>query len=162
MKILKLFAFVAVCFIMAACGSSDNAASVAAKIQNGTTLTEQDYTAIIEYCGKYAEKAQKIQDQINALPADSEEAGKLTDQIANLTDNDKYLQAFNSVLSNCTQEAIGEKNVELVNKYAAYSWFVLPSWVSEKMPSDEVGPIVEMPDSDTAGVIAVGAGEAVN
>ncbi len=79
MKIMKFFAFVAVCFLMAACGSSDEAAAVASKLKDGGQLTEKDYTVLIDYCGKYAEAAQKVQDQINVLPAASQEAGKLSD-----------------------------------------------------------------------------------
>lgn len=161
MKIMKFFAFVAVCFLMAACGSSDEAASVASKIKDGAALSQQDYSVIIDYCAKYAESAQKIQDQINVLPADSEEAGKLTDQLATITDKEKYLQTFSNVLANCTEEEIGEKNVETVKKLASSTWFNAPAWAEVDTTSNVVGSIVDMPASDSAGVIAAGAGEAV-
>ncbi len=161
MKIMKFFAFVAVCFLMAACGSSDEAAAVASKLKDGGQLTEKDYTVLIDYCGKYAEAAQKIQDQINVLPADSQEAGKLTDQLAAMTEKEVHLDAFNSVLTNVSKEAIGEKNVELINKYASLNWFDAPAWAEMDTTSNVVGSIVEMPAADTAGVIAGGAGEVV-
>lgn len=161
MKFMKLFAFVAVCFLMVACGSSDEAASIASKIKDGAQLSEKDYTVMIDYCGKYAEEAQKIQDQINVLPADSPEAGKLTDRLAEMTQNEKYLQTFGDVLNNVSKEAVGEKNVELINKFASLTWFSAPAWAEIDTTSNAVGTIVDMPAEDTAGVIAVGAGEAV-
>ncbi len=161
MKFMKFFAFVAVCLLMAACGSKDEAAAIASKIKDGAQLTEKDYTVMIDYCGKYAETAQKIQDEINLLPADSPKAGELTDKLASITEKENYLQSFESVLNNVSKEAIGEKNVELINKYAPLTWFPAPAWAEVDTTSNVVGSIVEMPAADTAGVIAGGAGEAV-
>lgn len=161
MKLMKFFAVAGVCLLMAACGSSDEAAAIASRIKDGAQLTEKDYTVMIDYCGKYAEAAQKIQDQINVLPADSPEASKLTDQLASMTEKEKYLQAFGNVLNNVSKEAIGEKNVELINKYAPLSWFEAPAWAEIDTTSNVIGSIVEMPASDTTGVIAGGAGEVV-
>lgn len=161
MKIVKFFAVMAVFFLMAACGGADKVASVASMIKDGGKLSEEDYTVMIDYCGKYAEEAQKIQDKINALPAEASEAGVLTDELATLTQKEVHLQAFSNVLSNCTKEEIGEKNVELINKYAALTWFDAPAWAEVDSTSNVVGSIVDMPSSDTTGVIAGGAGEAV-
>ncbi len=161
MKIMKYFALVAVCFLMAACGSSDQAAAIASKIKDGSQLTEKDYTEMINYVGKYAEEAQKIQDQINVLPAESAEAGKLTDRLAQMTENEKYLQTFGDVLNNVSKEAVGEKNVELINKYASLTWFSAPAWAEIDTTNNVVGSIVDMPSNDSAGVIATGDGEAV-
>lgn len=161
MKIMKFFAFVAVCFLMAACGSADQAASVASKIKDGASLSQEDYSVIIDYCAKYAEKAQQIQDKINVLPADSKEAGVLTDQLASITDKEKYLQVFSNVLNNCSVEEIGEKNVETIKKLASNTWFNAPAWAEVDTTSNAVGAIVDMPTTDSAGVIAVGAGEEV-
>lgn len=161
MKIMKFIAFVAVCFIMAACGGTDEATAVATRIKDGSQLSEKDYTVMIKYCGKYAEEAQKIQDQINVLPAESAEAGKLTDRLAEMTDKEKYLQTFGDILNNVSKEAVGEKNVELINKYASLTWFTAPAWAEVDTTSNVVGSIVDMPAEDTAGVIADGEGEVV-
>lgn len=160
-KFMKFFAFAAVCLLMAACGSSDEAAAIASRIKDGAQLSEKDYTVMIDYCGKYAEAAQKIQDKINELPAQSEEAGKLTDKLAEMTQNEKYLQVFGDVLNNVSKDAVGEKNVELINKYAPLTWFSAPAWAEVDTTSNVVGSIVDMPSADTAGVIATGDGEVV-
>ncbi len=64
-------------------------------------------------------------------------------------------------MTNVSKEEIGEKNVELINKYASLNWFDAPAWAEMDTTSNVVGSIVEMPASDTAGVIASGAGEVV-
>ena len=161
MKFMKFFAFVAVCFLMAACGSSDEAAAVVSKLKDGGQLSEKDYTVMIDYCGKYAETAQKIQDEINLLPADSPKAGELTEKLASITEKEKYLQQFEDVLNNVSKDALGDKNVELINKYAPLTWFPAPAWAEVDTTSNVVGSIVDMSATDTAGVIAAGAGEAV-
>lgn len=161
MKFMKFFAMAAVCLLMAACGSSNDVAAIASKIKDGAQLSEKDYTVMIDYCGKYAETAQKIQDEINLLPADSPKASELTDKLAAMTEKENYLQQFENVLNNVSKESVGEKNVELINKYAPLAWFPAPAWAEIDSTSNVEGTIVEMPASDTAGVIAVGAGEAV-
>jgi hypothetical protein len=161
MKVMKLFAMLAIVLLMAACGGSDTASKVASKIRSGEALTEADYTEMIEYCGKYATEAQKLQDRINVLSPTSEEAGKLTNELADLTQKTEYAGLFNDKISACTKEEIGEKNVALVNKYAPLTWFVAPGWADLAPASDVEGSIVDMPSTDTTGVIATGAGEMV-
>lgn len=160
MKIFKLFAFMAACFMMAACGSSDEASKVASKINAGDQLTENDYTVMIDYCGKYAEEAQKIQDKVDALPVDSEESEKLNEEMATLADKYSYTVPFFDKISNCTQAEIGEKNVDLINKYAPLMWFSAPEWASLGGDENVAGFVEDMPkDSDS--VIATGDGVAV-
>lgn len=161
MKVFKLFAVMVLGLVMASCGSSDSASEVASKISSGAQLTEADYTVMVDYCGKYAKEAQKIQDKINLLAPTSEEAGKLTDEVASLTDKFKYIQEFSDKLSNATKEEVGEENVKKITEYANLTWFTAPEW-ADILPDDGVeGMIVDMPSSDTTGVIATGAGEAV-
>lgn len=60
-KILGIIAMAVVALVMAAsCGSSDRAAEVARKIQSGDTLTQSEYTTVIDYLGHFAEKAQPL------------------------------------------------------------------------------------------------------
>lgn len=160
MKLLKMFAILAICVVAASCGGND-AKEVASKISDGGKLTEKDYTVMVDYCAKYAEEAQKIQDKINILSPTSEEAGKLTDEIASLTGKYPLTNQFFEAISNATQQEVGTANVERINKLAALTWFVAPEWADAGSNADVVGDIVEMPDSDTAGVISAGDGEVV-
>lgn len=157
---MKMFALLAVCLLLGACGG-DEAAEVASKIKSGDQLTEKDYSVMVDYCGKYAEEAQKLQDQINVLAPTSEEAGKLTDRIADLADKFPYASEFFSKLSDCTEQEVGPSNVDKINKLAPLTWFTAPEWADVAADSDVVGDIVEMPASDSTGVIASGDGEEV-
>lgn len=160
MKIVKVFALLLICLVAGAC-SNDEAKKVAAKISDGQQLDQNDYTVMVDYCAKYAEEAQKLQDRINVLSPTSEEAGKLTDEVAALSGKFPLASGFFDKISNATEQEVGPENVERINKLASLTWFVAPEWADAGDNSDVVGDIVEMPDSDTAGVIAAGDGEAV-
>ena len=157
MKVLKIFAFVAVCLLMAACGS-DGASKVAEKIKGGEALTESDFTVMIDYCGKYAEEAQKLQDQINNLPAESDQTYELENKMTGLTNSYPYTAEFFEKIANCTQAEVGEKNVEKINKYAPLMWFSAPSWAIVGEDTDVVGFIEDMPQTDSTNVISSGDG----
>lgn len=161
MKVLKLLSLALVCFVMAACSGADEAKKVADKISGNEQLTQADYKVMIDYCGKYATEAQSIQNEINALPADSEESGKLENKMADLTDKYQYLQNFFGKITTCTESEIGPDNVALVNKYAPLMWFSAPEWASIGGDTDVAGFVEDMPSSDTTGVIATGDGVAV-
>ena len=158
MKALKLFAFFAVCLLMAACGSKDGSSAVAEKIKNGEALTQADYTVMIDYCGKYAEEAQKLQDQVNNLPAESKETYDIEGKMAELSDSYPYTAEFFEKISNCSKEEIGEKNVEAINTYAPLMWFSAPSWAIVSDDTDVVGFIEDMPSTDSTNVISTGDG----
>ena len=161
MKIFKFFAFMALCLVMASCGSSDKASEVASKISSGAQLTQADYTVMVDYCGQYAEAAQKLQDKIDVLAPTSEEAGKLTDEVASLTDKYKYVNEFFNKISSSTKEEVGEENVKKITELASLTWFTAPEW-ADALPENGVeGYIMDMPSSDSDSVIAVGDGEAV-
>ncbi|MDE6576898.1 MAG: hypothetical protein K2J82_09565 [Muribaculaceae bacterium] len=161
MKVIKMLSVLAVFLLMAACGSKD-AQSVEQKIKDGAQLTEADYTEMIEYCGKFAEEAQKIQDKINALPADDSAQGTLTDQMAALSQKFPLTESFSEKITNATKEEMGEKNVELVNKYAPLMWFSAPDWAEVPNNVNVDGFIEDMPSTDSTGVIATGDGVAVD
>lgn len=158
MKALKLFAFIAVCLFVAACGSKDGSSMVAEKIKSGEQLTQNDYTVMIDYCGKYAEEAQKLQDQVNNLPADSKETFNIENKMADLSNSYPYTAVFFEKIANCSKEEIGEKNVEAINAYAPLMWFSAPSWAIVSDDSNIVGFIEDMPSTDSAGVISTGDG----
>lgn len=163
MKIIKLFAFIGLIFVMASCGGNDEASKVESKIKAGESLDQSDYTVMIDYCGRYAEEAQKLQDKINLLSPTSEEAGKLTNEIASLSDKFPYASVFFDKITSSSKGELGASNVAKINELAPLTWFSSPAWADVASDSDSnvVGSIVEMPVADTDGVIAAGAGEAV-
>lgn len=161
MKTLKIFTFIVACIIMTACGGSDEAGKVASKISSGEQLSQADYKVMIDYCGKYATEAQKIQDKINSLPVDSEESEKLNEEMATLADKYAYSTQFFDKITTCTQEEVGADNVALINKYAPLMWFSAPEWASIGGDVDVEGFIEDMPSTDTTGVISTGDGVTV-
>lgn len=158
MKALKFFAFFTVCLLLAACGSKDGASVVAEKIKSGEALTQSDYTVMIDYCGKYAEEAQKLQDQVNSLTGDSKETFNIENKMASLSNSYPYTAEFFEKISNCTPEEIGGKNVEAINTYAPLMWFSAPSWAIVSDDTDVVGFIEDMPSTDSTAVISTGDG----
>lgn len=160
MKALKLFLFAAVALVFAACGA-DEAKKVAEKISANQPLTESDYTVMINYVGDYAKEAQPIQDAIDNLPDASEKADADTRKLADLTEKYPYFDIFSQKISTCTEAQVGKENADKINSYAGYTWFTAPDW--SQIPTDPgvAGMIEEMPQSDSSGVIASGAGEAV-
>lgn len=160
MKIMRMLSVLAVGLLMAACGSK-GADSVEQKIKDGAELSQSDYTEMIEYCGKFAEQAQSIQDKINSLPATDPAQGTLTDEMATLSDKYPFLLSFSNKLANVTKEEVGEKNVELINKYAPLMWFSAPEWAAIPDNTNVDGFVEEMPSTDSTGVISTGDGVAV-
>lgn len=161
MKIFKMLAIMAVCFAMAACGS-DEASKVASKIHGDEQLSQDDYKVMIDYCGRYAEAAQVVQDKINALPVDSEESGKLEEEMADIASKYPLSSEFFDKITNATPEEVGDKNVKLINHYAPLMWFSAPEWANVENDPSVVGFIEDMPSEDTAGVIATGDGVEVD
>lgn len=159
-KFLSILVLAIVCLVPTACSHSDSPAQVAQKIAQGQTLTQDDYTVMINYCGHFAEEAQKLQDKIDNLPVDDPEAVKATDQIASMQSSSEYLTPFYDALSKATQEQVGEKNVRLIDQYAGYMWFDAPDWAVIVTDPDVAGIIVD-DTADTTGVIAQPTGQVV-
>ncbi len=145
---------VVVLVMAASCSSSDRAAEVARKIQAGDTLTQSEYTTVIDYLGHFAEKAQSIQDQINNLPYGDAKAAELQQQLDEMKAKNTYLDLFQSTLSRAPQAQIGADNVALVNKYAGYEWFSAPDWATITTDPAAAGMELQAPASDTTGVVA--------
>lgn len=151
--------------VMASCGTKvPSPESVAEKLTSGQTLSEADYTSMIEYCGKYASEAQKYYDTINAQPNDSTaDAIKATSGLADLYASYPYLDQFRNNLAQTELSKLGAENEKKVNAYAKYQGFPLPIGEGADLRDPNVvGMIEETPDSDTTGVISQGDGEAVN
>ena len=162
-----LMALVLVC-LMAACGAkTPTPEAVAAKIAANETLTEADYTTMIDYCGKYAEKAQKYYDIINAQPNDSTaEYNRAASDLPDLYGSDKYLDTFRNCLAQTDLSKLGKENEKKVNDFAKYQGFPLPQGEGADLRDPNVvGMIEDMPDTtvtETTGVISTGDGEAVD
>lgn len=163
MKTIKLLLIAAIAIIATACSGSQ-AEQVNQKLTKGEPLTQDDWTVVINYLGNYAEKAQPIQDAIDNATSGSDESTRKAEELAQLTQDNPYLEAFNSALAKSTKEEVGAANAALVDKYASYIWFNSPSWATIQTDPNVQGMIEEMPattDTAAAGVVAQGDGEAV-
>lgn len=150
---------------MAACGSkTPDPSVVSGKIDGGQTLSESDYTSMIDYCGKYAAEAQKYFDIINAQPNDSTaESVKAADELAALYSRYTYLDQFRNTLAQTDVSAMGSDNEKKVNEYAKYQAFPLPVGEGADLRDPAVvGMIQDMPSTDSTQVISTGDGEAVD
>lgn len=150
---------------MVSCGSRiPDPSAVSVKIDGGQTLSESDYTSMIDYCGKYAAEAQKYFDIINAQPSDSTAAAvKATGDLADLYARYTYLDQFRNTLSQTDVSAMGAGNEKKVNEYARYQAFPLPVGEGADLRDPAVvGMIQDMPLTDTAQEISTGDGEAVH
>lgn len=153
-----------VCLIAACSSKTPDVKEIAQKIDNKEALTESDYSAMIDYCGEYAKKAQGYFDIINQQPNDSTaEAIKATSDMAALYAKYPYLDMFRTALAASDINQLGKANEKKVNEYAQFEAFPLPGGEGAAMENPNVvGMIEDMPSSDSAGVIANGDGEAVD
>lgn len=164
-RILSAFACSAFFLTLAACGSGvPSPESVANRLNGGESLSDKDYTAMIDYCGKYAKEAQTYYDIINGQPNDSTataiDAGN---DLAALYGSYPYLDLFRTTLSTTELSSLSQANQKKVEKYAQYQDFPLPQGAGQELQDPQVaGMIEETPDSDTSGIIATGDGEAID
>lgn len=159
-----VMALMLVC-VMAACGSKvPSVESVASRLSANESLSQADYTAMIDYCGKYAEEAQKYYDAINAQPNDSTvEAISAAGDLASLYAKYTYLDQFRTALAQTDISQLGAENEKKVNEYAKYQGFPLPVGEGANLEDPNVvGMIEQTPATDTTGVISQGDGEAVD
>ncbi|MDE6234731.1 MAG: hypothetical protein K2M56_03150 [Muribaculaceae bacterium] len=155
LKTLKVLLLAMIVGVMAtACSNSTEAEKVSEKIEKGEALTPADYTVIIDYMGRFAEKAQPIQDNINNLPAEDPKAVPFQDQLTKLKDEYPLLDSFKGVLDKASASEVGADNVQLVDKYAGYEWFSAPDWATINTDPAAAGLIMETPSNDTNGVVA--------
>lgn len=155
LKTLKVLLLAMIVGVMAtACSASSEAEKVGEKIEKGEALTTADYTVIIDYMGRFAEKAQPIQDNINNLPAEDPKAVPFQDQLTKLKDEYPLLDTFKGVLDKASAEEVGADNVQLVDKYAGYEWFTAPDWAVINTDPAAAGIELQAPGNDTNGVVA--------
>lgn len=150
--------------LLSACSSDPTPESVAKKIGAGEKLSEKDYSSMIDYCGKYAEKAQPLFDVINQQ-SDADTAAATADATAKLADlyqEYSYLDVFRGALYAADESALGAENVKKLQKYSKFEAFPLPGGAGRDLEDPSVvGQIEEMP-LDSSQVIATGDGEAVD
>lgn len=165
-KMMKAVMAVMLVAVMAACGSPKipSAEDVAAKIDKGEALTQTDYTAMIDYVGEYASKAQEYFNTINAQPNDSTaDYIKAANEMAELYQKYSYLDMFRTCLRNADMSQFDTANQELINKYANDESFPLPAGEGVALENPKVqGMIQDMPNTDSTPVISTGDGEAVD
>lgn len=154
MKKLKYLLLAAVAVVLAACGGNGAADQLAKKIASGESLTQSDYTEMINYCGDFASKAQVIQDKIDNLPTDSPEVTVLNTELDNLKTKFPLVNEFFGAIAKATPEQIGEDNVKKIDDLGTLTWFDAPSWATLTTDPEAAGFIEEMPSSDTTGVVA--------
>lgn len=166
--LLKSLVAVAIVTVMVACSANlPTDADVAKKIEANQALSEADYTTMIDYCGKYAEQAQKYYDVINAQPNDSTaEYTDAVNQLSTLYGNYTYLDQFRQALAQSDMSQLGKDNENKVNEYAKYQAFPLPGGEGANLRDPNVvGMIEDMPSTattDSTGVLSSGDGEAVD
>lgn len=164
-KMMKALGVLMLVAVMASCGSKiPSAQQVASKIDNGQQLSQEDYTAMIDYVGEYANKAQGYFNTINSQPNDSTaEYTKAADEMAALYQKYPYLDTFRKCLASADMSQFDTANQELINQYVNDESFPLPVGEGAALMNPQVqGDIEQMPNNDSTGVIATGAGEAVD
>lgn len=163
MKSIKILLAGVLALMAGACSkSTPTAAEVAAKIEAHQTLTESDYSVMIDYCGDYAKNAQHYYDLINEQPSDSTAAYvRASSELAALRAANPYFDIFQTAIYAADDSRIGEKNVEKVNEYEKYQAFPLPDGSGPALEQPGVvGEVVDMP-ADSSAVIADPAAEVV-
>ncbi len=164
MKSFKILLIGMLALFIGACSKSQpTPAEVAAKIDAHLVLSQNDYSVMIEYCGDYAKQAQQYFDLINEQPSDStKEYVRAAGELAALRAANPYIDMFQTAIYAANDEQIGKENVEKVNEYAKYQAFPLPEGSGPNLATPSIeGEIMDMPSTDTTGVIAVPDGEAV-
>ena len=156
MKTFRLFLLAAIIVIAAACSGSHGADAVADKLANGETLTQSDYTLLINYCGDYATKAQVIQDKIDNLASGDPAAKSLNEELTELSDKYPHTAEFFMALKSSTPEEVGSENMKKVDELSSLIWFNAPDWAETVGPSGDAGLIEEAEPGDT-GIIAAPA-----
>lgn len=162
MKAIKTFTLLTLLLIFVSACAGDSAKKVADKINSGMPLDKQDYSVMIDYCGKYATEAQKYQNQIDLLPDTAVEATKDVEALSDLTSDYPYLDMFNKKLAVCTAEEVGKENVDKINRYASLIWFAAPDWATVIDNKGVEGFVEDTPELANDTVIATGDGVAVS
>lgn len=153
MKKISIFFIMAVLVSVgiSSCGASSdsNEKNVALKIDNNEELTPDDYSCIIDYVGRYAEKAQKYVDmQING-----ENPAEATEGMDQLKEEFPLVDKFRDALKAAPLDKLSPENLKELAKYAGYIEFSVPAGYTIETNPDAAGMEVAVPDSAN-GVVA--------
>lgn len=124
--------------------------TIAYKIENKDALTPEDYSAMIDYVGEYAEKAQKYVDmQING-----ENLSEAAEGMSKLNEEFPFVNTYRNCIRFTAASSLSPENLEKVGKYAGYIEFSAPSgYTLQTAAPNEAGLIESTPDT-TNGVVA--------
>lgn len=160
----KTLLMASVCLLFAMCAKTVSPDDVAQRLDAGDTLSQDDYTAMIDYCSDYAKQAEQYQVIIAGQPNDSTPAYvKAAADLAALYAKYPHLDKFRNALYAVDMSQLSDANRKKIDEYSKYSSFPIPGGDGPALQQPEVvGAIEDMPDTDTNGVIATGDGEAVD
>lgn len=168
-NVMKIMTALMMVVLFASCGGdkTPTAEEVFNKVQNKETLTQADYTVMIEYVGDYSKKAQEYFNKINASANDnSPEYVKAFNDLSTLYGKYPYLDSFRTALYNVPDGMLDPENQAIVNEFANDEAFPLPKGEGVSLENPDVqGMVQDMPNtafSDSTGVVSTGIGEAVN
>lgn len=134
--------------------SEKGAAELAYKVEhlsdNNGTLSEEDYSTMIDYVGEYAKKAQEFVDmQINGENLSEAAAG-----MAKLNEEYPYVNVFRNCIRFTPSSSLSKENLEKVGEYAGYVEFTAPSgYTIQTMEPDDAGLIEQTPTDDNGVVV---------
>lgn len=124
--------------------------NIAYKIENHESLSAEDYSAMIDYVGEYAEKAQKYVDmQING-----ENLQEAAEGMAKLNEEFPLLTVYRNCIRFTPSSALSAENLEKIGKYAGYIEFSAPSGYTMQTASPQDAGLIEAAPDSTNGVVA--------
>lgn len=154
MKKISLFLMLAVMGIvtMTSCQETreKEMEGIAVKIQNNEKLTDKDYTAMIEYVGRYAEAAQPIIDNI----VNGNDSLQAQQQLKELTAQYPAVGLIRDCIKLSPASAFNEDNLALLQKYGGYEEFSMPLSISYQTDPKNAGLEMQTPTEEDNGVIA--------
>lgn len=123
--------------------------TIAYKIENKEALSEDDYAAMIDYVGEYAQKAQKYVDmQINGENLDEASEG-----IQKLDSEFPYVNLYRNCIRFTPITSLSEANLKKIGEYAGFVEFTAPAGYTLQTNPDDAGLIEATPMTDN-GVVA--------
>lgn len=145
-KILFCMMAIVAAIAVSSCATSERRVEdVAAKIEKGETLDDEDYTTMIEYVGEYAEKMQPY--VVNDTDAQYEAEKNA------LKEKYPYVDLFRDCIAKTPDLQMSEENMNLINKYSDYIMFTAPEGTTIQTDPEAAGVEVAAPETDN-GVIA--------
>lgn len=145
-KTLMAMFFVAMLGLTACQQTEDRACQdVADKIKSNETLTDDDYTRMIEYVGAYAEKAQPY--------VVNDSSTQMQGELDALNKEYPLVQLFRNCIKTTPLDKLSADNQALIQKYGGLIEFDVPEGMTLQTDPQAAGLEVAVPDSAN-GVVA--------